>query len=221
MGSENSLVSALNVNGQPSWQGEGWEHLKWKLFRVTLCWEADTLNCKQPAPETPSSGNTACTSQHRWSPGPLLSSTPLCWLQREMQGFQHVVSLDWLWNKDYERCSNTEGDKGHKHNWGGGGEIPKFLESSRCFQSMSPITDDTVSESRLLLTVTFLGPLDGETDRSFCVWTWIWSQRSNDSQLSLRQPWKGLTAGPDDMLIHPRTRFQPPLGWAPRWPSLG
>lgn len=56
---------------------------------------------------------------------------------------------------------------------GGGGEIPKFLESSRCFQSMSPITDDTVSESRLLLTVTFLGPLDGETDRSFCVWTWI------------------------------------------------
>lgn len=53
-------------------------------------------------------------------------------------------------------------------------EIPKFLESSRCFQSISPITDDNVNVSRLsFLTVTLLGPLDGESNRSLWVWTWI------------------------------------------------
>lgn len=77
---ENSLITALNVIQEPSWQGAGGEHLKWKLLRVTLRCEADTLHCKEPVPETPSSGNTeACVGQPCRSTsffpslGPLLS----------------------------------------------------------------------------------------------------------------------------------------------------
>ena len=97
---ENSLITALNVTQQPSWQGAGGEHLKWKLLRVTLRCEADTLHCKEPVPETPSSGNTeACVGQPCWSTSffpsvaPYSPFIPPGWLQGKMQGFQHMTSL--------------------------------------------------------------------------------------------------------------------------------
>ena len=106
---ENSLITALNVTQQLSWQGEGGEHLKWKLLRVTLRCEADTLHCKEPVPETPSPGSTeACVGQPCWSAsffpsaGPLLSFPTFLLAAGENAGFSAHGLPYWPRNKDYE-----------------------------------------------------------------------------------------------------------------------
>lgn len=77
--------------------------------------------------------------------------------------------------KEYEHCPNTKGDQSNKNSQEG--VNPKLLESSRGFQSIVPMINNSVHGSRpSFLTVSFLGPSCGESNGSFWVRTgsdWI------------------------------------------------